>query len=173
MDGMILSEAEELGLKKRLRVSRILWGSMVAGELIFLVVAMSMRGQVEAVIHDRRAVLLLGMGAGAVGMGLLAAMGLRMMRARILGKVESFDMGCQTMFQMMVVGMALLEGASFFCVIQILLGQRVDVMLGLVVLALLGQLSYFPTREGWRRVWWESREGAERLKAEGSRFKEG
>jgi len=30
-----------------------------------------------------------------------------------------------------------------------------------------GQLSYFPTRDGWARVWWESREGAERFKIEG------
>ncbi|MCP4709016.1 MAG: hypothetical protein GY869_10350 [Planctomycetes bacterium] len=159
MDGMILTEAEEAGMKGRLLTGRIIWLALMAGQLLFLVVALYVRQQREEAMAEEMVVVLMAVGAAMVGGGILAAVGIRIMRVGFVGKADDFGLGCQRMFTMMIIGMALLEGACFFCIVQILIGQRMDVMLGLVGLALAGQLSYWPTRDGWVRVWVESREG--------------
>ncbi len=155
---MILSEAVEAVLKSHLKVGRIIWGALIWGQLIFLVIVFYLQGQREAALDESEANLLIALGAGLVGVGILAAVGMRVLRISILGKADTFKSACERLFRMLIIGMAILEGACVFCLVQILLGQRMDVMLGLVGLALLGQLSFWPMKDGWVRVWMESRE---------------
>jgi hypothetical protein len=150
-----VNQSEEDLQKTKMSMMRIIWAAIMGGQILFLGVAVyimrtkspSMKAEIANIMLITAAV----MGAGAF----IFSVFIRLKLPRILGSTENLTQAYQRAFTIMIITLALMEGVSFFCMVQILIGQRPAIMLGLVGLAFLGQLLHFPTRgrlaEAYRR----------------------
>jgi len=142
-----VNQSDEKPHKTKLLMMRFFWVFIVGGQIPFLGVAVyiwqtkapSMKAEIANIM------LILGVVIGALAF--ILAVVIRLKLPRILASAENLIVAYRRVFTIMIITLAVTEGASFFCIVQILIGQRPAIMLGMVGMLFLGQLLHFPAHD--------------------------
>ncbi|MBN2377202.1 MAG: hypothetical protein JXD22_12420 [Sedimentisphaerales bacterium] len=141
-----LDEGQQQMVEGRLFTLRILYMGMLGGIITFFLVVLYLRGKnLNSTMAEQEEVLSLA-SLIFVSAALIITFLVRFNQVRLMALVEEFSQVLQRYFIVSMVGMALCEGASFICLIFLLLGVNQVLMTVLFGLVLIGFLVQFPTR---------------------------